>query len=286
MTGALKDHAVRVAYLVDPDVMTGEQAVAAVEDLAVAEKALAGSRLFVALRVARTNAWQGQGFATAADWLAKKAGISVFEANRQLGTARRADRLPRTKDAMKQGDLSPDQADAVADAATADPDAEEDLLAAAKKETTKRLKEEAARRKAAVSDDAARERRIRRERSVRRFVDRDGAFNLHLRGPAADGARIEALLRPHEEQAFRTGRRDGVRDSFANRSYDALLAALGLGGPGSATMAVACEPSGAESDDGDVSGTMCREPGHELLPQSPGAAGYEVAGVGAEARPA
>jgi hypothetical protein len=130
---------------------------------------------------------------------------------------------------MRNGSLSADQADAVADAASADPASEDDLLDLAGRETTKNLKDEAAKRKAAVTDTAVREARIRRERSKRTFIDRDGAFNLHLRGPAADGARIEALLRPFEEQAFRTGRTDGVRDTFENRSYDALLALLGLG---------------------------------------------------------
>jgi hypothetical protein len=146
---------------------------------------------------------------------------------------------------MKQGDLSADQAGAVSDAATADPTAEDELLDAARNGTNKDLKDEAARRKAAVTDDAARERRIHRERSVRRSIDRDGAFNLHLRGPAADGARIEALLRPFEEQAFRTGRRDGVRDSFDNRSYDAMVAALGLGGPVTPPTVAPKEPAGS-----------------------------------------
>ena len=232
MTADLKHQALQVAGRLDPEVMTGAQALAAVEDLAVVEKASAGTLLFLALRVAKTNAWQGQGFKTAADWLASVAGISVYEANRQLGTARRADNLGKTKRKMKNGSISPDQADAVTDAAAADPAAEDDLLDLAERDTTKNLREEAARRKAAATDDATRERRIRRERSVRRYIDREGAFHLHLRGPAADGARLEALLRPHEEQAFRTGRTDGIRDTFENRSYDALLALLGLNGPG------------------------------------------------------
>jgi hypothetical protein len=152
----------------------------------------------------------------------------VHEANRQLGTARKADHLEKTKKAMKDGSLSPDQADAVADAATADPAAEDDLLDLAARDTTKNLKDEAAKRKAAATDTATRDKRIHRERSKRTYIDRHGAFNLHLRGPAADGARIEALLRPHEEQAFQTGRTNGIRDTFDNRSYDAFLTLLGL----------------------------------------------------------
>jgi hypothetical protein len=244
-TGELKNQALRVAGQIDPDIMTGAQAAAAVKDLAIAEKALAGTLLFVALRVAKTNAWQGQGFATPADWLASMVGISVYEANRQLGTARKANGLGKTKKAMRDGSISPDQADAVTDAATADPSAEDDLLDLAARDTTRSLREEAARRKAAATGDAARERRIHRERSLRRYVDRDGAFNLHLRGTAADGAKIEALLRPHEEQAFRTGRADGIRDSFENRSYDAMLSLLGLRAAPPAASATASGSSGA-----------------------------------------
>ena len=228
-TSDLKEQTLQYAASVEPEVMSGDQCAAAVRDLATVEKAAATARMFLALRVAKTNAWQGQGHKTAADWLAAQLGISVWEANKQLGTARKADGLPDTKKAMRDGKLSPDQADAVADAATADPDAEQDLLDLAERETTKNLKDEAARRKAAATDSEARDRRIHRERSLRRYTDRDGAWNMHLRGTAADGARIEALLRPAEEQIFRTGRIDGLRDTFENRAYDAFLELLGLG---------------------------------------------------------
>ena len=74
-----------MAGAVDPEVMTGAQAARALEELVLAEKAIAGTVLFLALRVARTDAWKGQGHLSATDWLAAKAGISVAEAARQLG---------------------------------------------------------------------------------------------------------------------------------------------------------------------------------------------------------
>ena len=222
LTAQLRDQAVRVAGVVDPDLLTGAQAAAAVEDLATAEKAIASTLMFTALRAAKTDAWQGQGYASAADWFAAKAGVSVFEANRLLGTARRADRLPKTKAAMKKGDLSPDQADAVTDAATADPDAEDDLLGCAARDTHKKLREQAAKRKAAATDAAERERRIRRSRSLRTGTDADGAFWARIYGPGADAARFEAMLRPFEELIFRQHRSAGRRDTHENRRYDAL----------------------------------------------------------------
>lgn len=219
----LRTAAVALARTLDPELLTGEQAAAIVHDLAIAEKACATARMFAAVRVARTDAWRGQGHASAADWLAAQTGISVRAAASQLGTATKAGKLPKTADAMRNGRLSPDQAGAITDAATADPAAEDDLLSAAATDTTAALREKAARAKAAATDTATRERRIRAERTVRTRIDADGAFCLWLRGPAIDGVRLEALLRPFREQAFRTGR-GTTHDTYDNRSYDAFFA--------------------------------------------------------------
>lgn len=281
-TSELKDRALRCAASVEPEVMTGDQAAAAVRDLATVEKAAATARMFLALRVAKTSAWQGHGHKSAADWLAAQLGISVWEANKQLGTARKAEGLGKTKKAMRDGKLSPDQADAVADAATADPAAEDDLLDLAERATAKDLRDEAARRKAAATDDAARDRRIHRERSKRAWIDRDGAWNLRLRGTGADGARFEEALRPYVEQAFRTGRTDGVRDTFENREYDAVMALCGirpLGGTALEPTPVAGAP--AKRPGGDGTKVIVRID-HTALTRGHTVAGEtcEVAGLG------
>ena len=126
-----------------PESMTGEQAAAIVRDLATVEKAAATGRMFAALRVAQTDAWRGQGHSSAADWLAAQCGISVAKAQAQLRTAKQADRLPRTKDAMRSGKLSPDQADAVAGAASADPASERPLLDSSERDTNAELRRKA-----------------------------------------------------------------------------------------------------------------------------------------------
>ena len=197
---------VRFARALAPDAMSGGEASRVVVELAAVEKAAATARMFAAVRVARTEAWRGQGHASAAAWLAAQAGISVGRAQAQLRTARQADELPKTKEAMQRGDLSPDQADAVTGAAAADPDAEEELLKAAEQDTAAELRRKADAARAAATDAAERERRGRRERSVRYRNDAEGAFCLHLRGPGVDGAAIVAMLRPFEDAAYRTAR--------------------------------------------------------------------------------
>ncbi|WP_426572037.1 DUF222 domain-containing protein [Aquihabitans sp. McL0605] len=254
VTSDLRTQALHVAAVIEPELMTGPQAAAAVEDLATADKALGGALLFLALRVARTDAWRGHGHHSAADWLAAKAGISVAEASRQLGTAKKADRLPKTKDAMRKGDLSADQAGAVADGASADPSAEDDLLDSASRDTNKALKDKAAKAKAAATDSAERERRIRARRSLRRGTDADGAFWARISGPGADAATFDAMLRPFEEVMFRQGRTDGTRDTYENRSYDAYMAMLAYYGH---LRAAAAEPARPEPAG---EGTHDREP--------------------------
>ena len=195
-TADLRAQAVQLAGSLDADRMTGEQAAAALDDLAVADRALAGTLMFLGLRVARTDAWRGQGFQSAADWLAAKVGVSVREAHRLLGTARKADRLPKTKDAMRRGDLSPDQADAVAGAASVDPSSEDDLLDTAANDTHKKLQEEAARRRAAATDSAAREGRIRSHRSIRRFTSSHfSTFSLRKAWALIPSARLMRAVR-------------------------------------------------------------------------------------------
>jgi hypothetical protein len=247
VTSELRNQAIHTASVVHPELMTGTQAAAAAEDLAMASNAVNATLMFVALRAAKTDGWKGQGHTSPADWLAAVAGVSVHEANRLLGTARKADGLEKTKEAMKNGDLSPDQADTVTDAATADPTAEDDLLGCAARDTNAKLREEAAKRKAAATDTAARERRIRRNRSLRSGTDAEGALWFRGYGPGIDAARFEAMIRPFEELVFRQHRAAGRRDTYENRRYDAYFLMLAFYAQLAQTAKGAKEPAGAET---------------------------------------
>ncbi|WP_426571870.1 HNH endonuclease signature motif containing protein [Aquihabitans sp. McL0605] len=272
-TGDLCADALRVVKTLDPAAMTGEEAARVVADLSVVEKAAATGRMFAAVRVAKTDAWRGQGHASAADWLAAQAGISVSAAHAQLGTARKANQLPKTKAAMDNGELSPDQAGAVTDGAAADPSAEDDLLEAAANDTNKALKDKAAKAKAAATDSAERERQIRRSRCRRIRIGGDGAGSLWIQGPAVDIVKLQALLRPFDEQVFRSGRTDGTRDTFDNRQYDSFFALVHhLTGIDFSTTLTAAPESGATP-------APSSEPERVRAP-APGAAGPSPARTG------
>ena len=259
ITSELRDQALSVAGGLDPEVMTAEQAAAVVDDLATAANAICGTLMFAALRVARSDAWKGQGHATAADWLASKAGISVAEAARQLGTAKRANDLPKTKEKMKKGKLSTDQASSVTDGASADPEAEDELLDSAEHDTNRALKEKAAKARAAATDSAERERRIRRNRYLRRGTDADGAFWARIYGPGMTAAMFDSMIKPFEELMFRHARSTGDYDTYENRSFDAFFTMLAWlqAANGNGASASGNEPADDDQDHQDDDDTPC-----------------------------
>ncbi|HZP27804.1 MAG TPA: DUF222 domain-containing protein, partial [Acidimicrobiia bacterium] len=74
-----------------------------------------GSQL--AARAADTEVWAGGGDRSAAEALARRAGTSVSQAKQVLETGRKLRQCPDTAAAARRGQLSPQQAAAITDAA-------------------------------------------------------------------------------------------------------------------------------------------------------------------------
>ena len=209
----------------DPTTVPLEQAAALYETLARMEKLVAGARLRLAARVEQSNVWRRAGHRTAADWLARTAGVTAGVAQAELAASGRLAALSATDDALRQGELSAMQATVVADAAAVDPAAERRLLVEAATTSLRQLRDDCARVKAAADPNAeARYERIHRERSVRWFTDHGGAWNLHARGPAHLGAGVVAALRPLIDGAFTKARDDERYEPEAAYAFDALVA--------------------------------------------------------------
>lgn len=187
------------------------------------ERLAAAGRVLLAARAAESPQWKRAGYRSAAEWLASTSGTSTGRAKRDLQTSERLGSLDGTAAALRDGRLSPDQAEAVADAAAINPAAEDDLLAVAGRETLSGLKDEAARRKAQVEDRRARERRIHRDRRCRTWTDRDGAWNLSARGPAALGAAFLVELERLTRRAFETARSEDRHEEHDAYAFDALM---------------------------------------------------------------
>ena len=117
-------------------------------------------------RVDESRAWSQQGFRTPEDYLAFESGTTAGDQRAQLKAAEQM-RLGAgaTEDAVKAGELSKEQAEAIADAAAANPDAEQRLLKGAGDKPIKELREQAGREKAkADPDPEATERRLHTQR--------------------------------------------------------------------------------------------------------------------------
>src|SRR5262249_1988693 len=124
----------------DPVAIPLSDAVAVYESLAHMEKLIAGAKLRMAARVEESNEWRRKGHRTAAECLARLSGTSNGAAHAELTTSQRLASLPGTEQAVRQGELSTAQTAAVADAASADPAAEDRLLRTAARRSVRELR--------------------------------------------------------------------------------------------------------------------------------------------------
>jgi hypothetical protein len=183
-----------------PGDLTAADAAELVGVCARIERLAAGARTLAVHEVVSSGIWKDLGAKNAACWLAEQLGITVGEAHRILGTSERVRSQPKTADALRKGELSDDQADAVSGATGADPESEDENIAAAKekKESVRELRERRERAKArADKDDGARERRIHRDRTAHRSIGADGSFQAFMKCTKAQGARFSAAWDAH-----------------------------------------------------------------------------------------
>ncbi|MBA3281554.1 MAG: DUF222 domain-containing protein [Acidimicrobiia bacterium] len=179
-------------------------------------------KTMAAAKVAASPAWQGDGDRSPEDWLARTTGSSRKDAESTVETGKRLEGLPATAEAARRGDLSAQQAEAIAGAATADPAAEARLLDAAKRKTLRELQAECRRTKAhADPDPEATAKRIHTKRSCRAWYDDDGTGHLHLSGPTATIARIDNAVRHRADCLFARARAEGRREPADAYAFDA-----------------------------------------------------------------
>ena len=220
----LRERFAGVVSRLDPDDLPASCAPALWCELDQLARQVAAARVLVARRVDDSQVWRRDGFASAADYLAARGGTSVRTARRELHTSKALPDLPTTKAALLEGALSPDQGAVIAEAAIVNPQAERTLVEAAGRHSLKELKDRSLRAKAAADPDpTGTHRRIHRHRGLREWIDSEGAWNLHARGTAADGARVHAALAPVIEEIFAERRSAGVRETSEARAFDALV---------------------------------------------------------------
>ena len=174
------------------------------------------------------------------DDIARKTGTPTGAARRKLATSKRLRMQQRTDEAIRNGEVSPDQANEVSAGADASPEDEADLLDTARRHRLPELRKRAADARAKADRD--REDRRRRQhalRGVRRWTDDDGMGNLLLRLPPEQMAEVDAALKPRIDRAFADARHAGRFEPVERDAADVVRDLLVGGG--------ASEPGGRRS---------------------------------------
>ncbi|MGH8922469.1 MAG: hypothetical protein ACRD0H_29725, partial [Actinomycetes bacterium] len=243
----------RVVGELDPDSLSSEGAMAAVEAFALGERLCATGKALAARRVEDTEGYRDAGHRSAASWLAEVSGESTGQALSALETASQARHLPVVDRAMRQGALSRPQAKEVASAATADPEKESELVGGAGESSLRQLRSRCRRVRAVASSAAeenARYEAIRSSRYCRTWTDADGAFRLEARLTPDAGAAVSSVLQAYKNQIFDQARRAGRQEPAQAYMADALVA-MAEGSPAGVVLAEAAgRASRHEAGDG------------------------------------
>lgn len=183
----------------------------------------ASVKALAAARVAETDLWKQDGDRSAAHHLARTTGVSVGHAQETLTTARRLHDLPATAAEALSGKLSASQTALIADAASAEPEAETQLLDRSRTASVGELRDDCARARASACDLEARRLRIREHRFLRGYSDSDGAGHLHLRDNPETVAEIMGAIEPIRNDLFNAARTEGRREPLEAYAADAML---------------------------------------------------------------
>jgi len=209
---------------VDVVSMTPVDAMNLVQALTPIKNALCALELKAAAVIAEGDEWRRLGHDSAADWLAGVTGCTSHVARDRIACGRRLNTLGTISGAAIRGELSPEKAMAIADAASHAPDKERELLDAATTESLSEVRDRCAQAKAVADPDPdATYERLRRQRRVTRRTDAEGAGHLHYRGTPDGLAEICSELDRLTDQEFNKARKDGRRESLDAYAADALL---------------------------------------------------------------
>src|SRR5688500_18184136 len=211
---ALREDISRYAVGFDPALLDGDAAASVLDDAAAAVNMLEAVKGLAATRVAETHAYRQRGQRSAAHQMAFASGTTVGLARMQLRAAEQLADLPLADKAYRQGKLSPQKAAAIADAATADPDAEERLVGIGERRSLGETKEECARTKAAADRDAeSRHKRIKAERSYRLRNCGDGSGEFTCHGPIEAITAFVSVVAGFARTEFDKARIQGRRET-------------------------------------------------------------------------
>ncbi len=215
-------------HVAEPEATHPEDAAGVWADLCELQRLAANGCLLFGPRVEESEVWRREGARSAAEWMARRQGGETRDATADLNAAKDLDFHPDTEEALRNGDVSSDQAKKIVPGAKADPSAEKELLDAAKhggeEELKRRVRQARATAHSRLEEDDRAE-KVRKSRFCKTWTDDvDGSLRGSFKLPADDGARLLAALRPFQDQVFDKARRAGVKERPDQYAADALVA--------------------------------------------------------------
>ena len=220
---------------IEPALWSGTQCAAFVEAIASTEKACGAARARLAARAVDCGAHRGRGFRDPEDWLGRVSGSSAPKARADLGTARRLQDCPRTKQAVAEGTLSMEEASEITRTEEACPGSEDELVERAKAGGLGPLRDEARRLRAAAADPEERRRRQVAARAVRLFTDDLGMVQVRGALLPEVGVALSNRLEAAVDRLRRKAKAEGRDEAREAHAHDALAQMLEEGGAGAGT---------------------------------------------------
>ena len=232
-----------VCERLEPNAIGLHEVPAVFDHLTAMELFAGGAVLRMAARYEEAGAWKRNGARSAAEDIGRKTGTGTGKAKRKLETSKRLPKQRKTDEALRKGEVSNEQASEVSDAASAAPDAEDELLGSARQEPLHQLKKRAAEARArADKDREATRRRLHSQRKVKRWDGSDGMGNLLLSLPADEMREIDAALKASIDRRFADARNAGRFEPpeayAADEVRERLLGNVGAGTPSRSGQAV------------------------------------------------
>ena len=205
----IADEFVAALREIEPATYTGAQCARIVEQLARVERVCTAVRTAAAKRAVDCGAHREQGFTNASEWLGRAVGTTSTEAERSLKTIEQLDDFAVTLDAVRNGDVSLQQAHEIAHTASACPGTEEEMLERAKSQSLHRLRDDGRRKRLSAVDPDELYRRQRNARHHRHWRDETGMVRYSGALPPDVGVPLMNRLDVETDRQWRKARRDG-----------------------------------------------------------------------------
>ena len=206
----------------DPGSLTGESARRLFAEAAAVERLASALKLLLAPALKASS--PATGHRSVEEWMASESGTSLADAHKVVATAEKVAQLAITGQALRSGELSVAQVEAVASAAVVAPASEAKLLLAARSETVRELQSRSRRvvleSRGTVEERYARQRRLR---SFAHWVDDEGMVAGRFRLTPDVGSAVVKVVQRQADRHFRLANQQGRRESAENYAADALV---------------------------------------------------------------